>query len=178
MTRATLDTKNQSPTPKSSSTMREKDSNPKRDPRGSLKATVNPEVMVKLEEEAEVEEEEVVEAAVVEEVPEMVMTDRTISERRPRVKSPKVSKEIEDLETEDPDLLVRTDPPRKRVKLKLDLQELITRREEKAERDPSVSTMTETLTRSQREKIEKIGKTDPPERRESSYVTTAVKKAA
>ena len=46
------------------------------------------------------------------------------------------------------------------------------------ERDPSVSTMTETLTRSQREKIEKIGKIDPQERRDPSCVTTAVKKAA
>jgi hypothetical protein len=98
--------------------MREKDSNPKRDPRESLKVIVSPEGTVKPEEEAEVEEEEVVEAAVVEVVPEMVMTDRTTSQRRPRVKSPKVSKEREDLETEDPDLLVRTDPPRKRVKPK------------------------------------------------------------
>ena len=111
-------TKNQSLTQKSSSTMREKDLNLKRDQRESLKAIVNPEVTVKLEEEAEVEEEEVVEAAVVEEVPEMVMTDRTISQRRPRVKSLKVSKEREDLETEDPDLLVKTGPPRKRVKPK------------------------------------------------------------
>ena len=41
-----------------------------------------------------------------------------------------------------------------------------------------MSTMTETLTRSQREKIEKIGKIDPQERRDPSCVTTAVKKAA
>jgi hypothetical protein len=38
--------------------------------------------------------------------------------------------------------------------------------------------MTETLTRSQREKKEKIGKKDHPERRDLSYVTTVVKKAA
>ena len=98
--------------------MREKDSSPKRDPRENLKAIVSPEGTVKPEEEAEVEEEEVVEAAVVEEVPEMVMTDRTISQRRPRVKSLKVNKEREDLETEDPDLLVRTGPTRKKVKPK------------------------------------------------------------